>query len=720
MACSSVSTFISGEPKNDASRRYHSGRQVLDEALAGGRLVTRYRNCSGQVVPEMHLPPNVFGGAGAAIPAAGAESFRIGVNGAAVASGWAYAGFYEEEEGCDRALVCTYMLKNESAGLEVSLHTLLDGTDFIIRWLEIRNIADKSAALTEVTPLSGYIWHGGYPPPEELITEGAPFEIAYNHNHNWGGEGDFYFEPLPPGGFRAKSDYGKSGWSRPACWLRNRLNGETFVCEFAWSGNWEFQAAYASEGAKRLAFSIGMLSLDGEALRVIKPGECVETPKVHFGLFRDSDDAIVQATHMHVRRRVLPALPPGVPVSEIEANHRGYLCDRETEEGIKRDIDVAKESGAELYVVDAGWFGAREENQWWNNVGDWQAGPWMANGFEPVPEYAHGKGMRFGLWVEIEAFGAGSAIRGRHGDWIMTRHGMPCAGGRALDLANPEVEAFCLDTICGLTEKYRLDMYRIDHNHSIGLGGTRLTDGYVENTLWLYYEAFYRIFRTVRERYPDLVLQNCAGGGGRLDWGTMGVFHNTELSDWMRQPRSTRILNGVTMSLPPEILLRTFGTEVGDLHMDGDMDAQLRICMLCRPIYRGIAPSLEEYTPYLLEKVTRYNKLYVDFCRVLLKDCLVFHHTPFQKLACAHESTILEYASPDRGMAMLAVFTQSSGCGQGIHVRPRGLSIAKTYRVTFGNTGESVTLPGFEIAQKGIIVDIGHAMSSELVIFNAV
>ena len=698
--------------------RYHSGLQVLDEALIGGRLIARYRNCTGQVMPETHLSAERLGAMADGYPEASA--FRLSVNGQALDSGWAFESFDKRAEG--HTFICALTLLHSAALLRVTVYTKLDGSDFILRWLSIENAGNKSAALTNVMPYGGQIWlhrlYNGRQPNYrrgEQIPSGSSYAVAYNHMKNGLDEGDFYFDNLTPGDFCIYSDYGRSGWSRPACWLRDRLNGETFVCEYAWSGNWRIAAQMTADAYDRLTFEIGMLPANGEALRVLAPGERAETPVVHFGLFRDTDDVIVQKTHSHVRLSVLPPLPAGAPVSEIEANHRGYLCDRETEEGIKRDIDVAEITEAEMYVVDAGWYGVKEPNEWWNNVGDWQAGPWLKNGFEPIPEYAHKKGMRFGLWVEIEAAGAKSALRGEHPGWIMTRHGTPCAGGRALDLANPEVEAFCLDTICRLVKQYKLDMYRIDHNHVIGLGGTRIVDGYTENTLWRYYEAFYRIFNAVRERHPALTLQNCAGGGGRLDWGTMSVFHNTELSDWMRQPRSTRILAGVMMSLPPEILLRTFGTEVPEMHMDGDLDAQLRICMMCLPIYRGIAPSVEELAPALKDKIVRCNRLYKEVLRPIMKDCDVYHHTPFQPVMNACPHTILEYGKKDKSAAVIAVFAQSPDCG-GVLVKPRGLSMEREYRVIFDNSGESVLMSGYALIRDGLLADVKVSMSSELII----
>ena len=719
-----IAVFKSGE--GVTGYRYISGRQVLDEAMIGGRLISRYRNCTGQVYPEMSLNAGMF--AELTEKYQEADSFKLSVNGAALDGGWDFAGFEDRGGGA-------YALKlNHGSGISVSVCTELTGTDFIARSLEITNNTQKAAAVTGVSPLAGCIWRhrinktkpggemifNGTVNEQELLAAKPGFEIAYNHLKDWGREGDFYFDPVGAGEFKFYSDYGKSGWTRPAFWLRDNYTGEIFVCEYAWSGNWQFKThAVYDDGYCCLSCEIGMLEIDGEALRVIEPGETVITPRAHSGVFRDSADGIIQITHDYVRKFILPPLPDGVPVSEIEANHRGYLCDRETEEGIKADIDVAAAIESELYVVDAGWFGTKAPNHWGNNVGDWVAGPWMANGFGPIPEYAHSKGMRFGLWVEIEAAGANSKLREDHPEWLARRHGELCAGGRSLDLANPEAEKFCFDTICSLIEQYKLDMYRIDHNHNIGPGATRQNGGFCENTLWRYYEAFYRVFDKLRKKYPKAVFQNCAGGGGRLDWGTLGRFHNTELSDWMRQPRSARILSGVMTSLPPEILLRTFGTEVGEWHMDGDLDSQIRISMICRPIYRGIAPSVEELTPYLKDKLVRYNRLYKNFFKPLLKDCLVYHHTPFQPIMKSTPVSVLEYASPGRDKGMLIVFTQSEPC-ENMNIKLRGLSREKNYQVTFDNSGEVVTMTGIELMSDGIYVSVGLNMSSELVMLEEV
>lgn len=691
-----------------------SGRQVLDEGLLDGNYVLRFRNCMGQIDPDMHLSRN------APQPAELYSSFIIEINGRILTGNWIIESFSEIEDAGllqNKAEVWALCLYDDTAKIAVTVLTRLDGSDFIVRRLRIENRGVKAVSLTGVTPYGGIIWSHGTRP--EAVGESAAFSVGYNHLKDWGREGDFYFDELNDR-INIFSDYGKSGWGRPAAWLRNRCNGETFVFEYAWSGNWEINAVLPDKNRALLCANIGMLRPENECLRVLLAGESVETPAVHFALFRDSDDAIIQHTHSHVREAVLPPLPDGVPLIEIEANHRGYLCDRESEEGIKRDIDVAKAAGCEMYVVDAGWYGSDERNEWYNNTGDWQAGQWMKNGFEPIPQYVHASGMRFGLWVEIEACGGNSELRRRHPEWQAKRNGVLIAGGRALDLANPEVENFCFSELCRLTEQYQLDMYRLDHNHNMGLGANREYEGFTENTLWRYYDAFCRIFRRLREKYPSLVMQNCAGGGGRLDWGTMSLFHNAELSDWLRQPRGIRILNGVTVSLPPEVLLRTYGTESGDMAADGDLATQCRAAMICRPILRGVAPSVERLVPWLKDKLLHQLEIFRSFTRPVMKDCLVWHHTPFQPVMESAGMTILEYAVPERNKALLVIFSGTEDGKTAYTVYPRSVRLGENYKITFDNSGESLVINGYMLKSSGLRISLSQTQCSEYIMLEKI
>jgi len=717
--------FRSGD---QAVARYASGRLVYDEQFKDGRLTTRYWSTSGQIWPEMHVEKTSWE------IGEPADSFQVSINGKALAGGyqWVGAELLDDASGYRAGklpvLDGVITLIHKEVPVEIKVHTRVDGGPFLIRWLEITNISDESLAITAVSPFSGMLWK--HRVDEHLPSiDDAPFEAAYTHSFQWGEEGDFWFEPLKDGVTNIDGGkLGRSGWGRPAFWARNRCNGQTVVCELAWGGNYSFSldsrtcvqrpwmGVTAVERNASLFFNMGLSGMD-YALRVIAPDETVRTPPVHLAVFQEDTDAIIQATHEHVRSVVLPEPIAGREV-EIEGNHRGYLCDRENEPDLIQDVELAASVGVEMYVIDAGWYGNNQKN-WATSVGDWHAGSWLPNGLEPVAEHAHACGMTFGLWAEIEASGSESNLIKEHPEWSLTRNGEPIVGGRALDVSNPDVATWIRSEIERMILQYNLDMYRIDHNHTIDPAGNRQIKGFTEDLTWRYYEALYGIFERLHAQFPGVVFQNCAGGGGRLDWGTMHRFNNTELSDWMRLPRGLRILYGVTVSLPPEILLRTFGTESGELALEGDIDAQLRMVMMSRPILRGIAPSLETLSPFLRDKIQRNLELHRDFIRPVMVGGKIYHHTPFTPMTKPMPWCVMEYATNDCIKSVTGVFKTSEHADDTYILKPRGIDQALTYTVTLDNLHQSYTISGRELAQNGIIIKLERTLSSELLLIEA-
>jgi len=404
-----------------------SGHLVCDEALIEGRFVTRYWNPCGQVWPEMHF-------AGLKWEAdQSADSFRLAVNTRSLAGGFEWQGAElcpdpsswrarRDGKGKPPPVVHSVVsLRHKSAGIAVKVHTRLDGGPFMIRWLEISNLNPSAVALTEVAPFAGMLWNHRY---EEHLPAGVatPFAVAYNQMFEWGREGDFHFAELQNGSKIVNGGRkGRSGWGRPAFWARNRCNGQTFVCELTWGGNYEW-------------------TLDCR--------------------LRDTDQASFLA--------------------KLRSSSLFF----------KMGLSGHDEA---LRVLDAGWYG-KEPNRWWPNVGDWQDGKWMerGGGLKAVADYAHKKGMKFGLWVEIEAAGPNSDLKKNHPDWLLKRDGQPIADGRALDLTLPDVMRFERETITRLIRDLGLDMYRIDHNHTLAPSGNRKYQGYTEDLTWRYYEKLYK------------------------------------------------------------------------------------------------------------------------------------------------------------------------------------------------------------------------------------
>ncbi len=695
--------------------RYRSGLTVYDESFRAGRLTGRYWSATGAVIPEQHLERRQS--VHDLLPAA---SFSLRIDDYLLDHGWRWVAITDIEADCvDNVRHVVIELAHDGHPVGVKVHTQFDGSPFLVRWLEVTNTSDAPVALSGVAPFAGLLWWvKGY---AEYISAGSPlFTLGSYTRSLWGWEGDFQWEPLQSGTRAVEGRMGRSGHGRPSFMLRNEASGEMFIGELAWSSNWRFTVTAHQEQRSDdawLQVEIGPFAAES-TLRVIDPGETITTPAVHIGHLHADLDTSVQALHRHIRTRVLPPQLPGKN-QLIEANHRGYIFDHEDEAGIKREIDIAASLGAEMFVIDAGWFGV-EPNRWAQNVGDWHAGPWLPNDLFPIIDHAHQQGLLFGLWAEIESIGSNSNLRREHPDWVLMRNGEPVANGRHLDVANPAVASWMEGEIARLIEQYHLDLFRLDYNTHIYDGGTRQYSGFVENTLWRHVEAIWGMFDRLRGRFPEVIFENCAAGGGRLDLGMLRYFQITEISDWMRAPRSLMILNGLTLHLPPEICLRTFGTEVEDHYLYGDLDFQIRSCLFGQPILRGIAPTLQEIGEPRRTKIFHALELYRTFIRPILPDARVFHHTPILPLAVPQPWCVLEYASPDGEREVAGIFRLTASAASDYCYRPRGLRAGSRYRVSFDNGGDIIEVSGQELQRDGILIRLESVLTSELLLIERI
>ncbi len=697
-----------------AGIRFTSGLAVCDETLWMGRWVTRYWLSTGLIEPEFHLQSEEGRRQGLPI-----DAFRLEVGGKDLSGSWRWVRAEKSEVHNPDGLLVTVELSSGAAPVTVKVRTLLFGGPVMERWLEVTNGGTKPTAITGVSPWSGLVWEAvDY---QERLSKGSDvlFEVATAQYEDWGHEGAWRFEPVVNETRTISGTRGKSGWGHPTFFAHNKGTGEWFAASLGWSGNWTIEITGAQKpesGRANLLFRLGPSSAD-PALRVLAAGETIETPRTHVLCRRGDLDGVIQAMNEHVRHEVLPPPVPGRDML-VEANHRGYIVDHESEAGLKREIDLAADIGAEMFVIDAGWYGP-EPNRWWDNAGDWYAGAWLSNDLTPVREYARQKGLLFGLWVEIESVGGAAKLRREHPDWILTRNGQPVAGGRQLDVANPAVAAWMESEIARVIKKYDLDLFRLDYNTTVEEGGNRTRDGYVENTLWRHVDALYAMFDRLRKQFPKVVFQNCAGGGGRLDLGIMRRFHNTELSDWLRSPRGVKILNGMSWILPPEVLLRTFGTESDGVTTDADLPTQLRQALMALPIFRGLSPSIEEFNPLVRAEVRQGVDLYKKTIRPIMKDCRVFHHTPLLLLMEAAPWVVLEYASPDSTRALGWCFRTGADGNPSFRFTPRGLDVSRNYTVMFTGSGQTFDIPGTRLLQDGIPVRLEGNLTSELLVFTA-
>ncbi len=606
----------------------------------------------------------------------------------------------------------------EKPRVEVGIHTVLDGTPIVRRWLDVRNASERALAITGILPWAMRIWaHKSYRdhPPKG---PDRPFALGYFTRDDWSYEGWFGWKELEPGSTIVRCDKGQ-GFNDPFFILLNRATGEHWICHLAWSANWvmDFQR---DEGPGRscesLRFGIGPHATDPQ--RVILPGETVGSPSVHLGCVSGDLDTAVQAMHEHIRGSVLPKMRSdrSFRIQYSVPGDQGYPLGSPgglDERTLLDNVDLAAALGAEVFIVDAGW---------WDVAGDWTPSrSRLPRGLEPVIERARSKGLLFGLYAEIEG-GRGnwteSRIHQEHPDWFGPKN--------ILDLGRREVAEYVEGELTRLIETYHLDLFRLDYNPLFTLEGPSTERwGYDENNYWRYYEAFYSMFDRIHRRYPDLILQQAAAGGARNDLGTSGRFHETYLTDGLRVPHVLQVYSGQTLALPPEAFVIGLGADGGSSKgRPMNLDTNLRtIFTLSTPwVFAGmVAPSLKELSLKSRERFLHYAAIYKRFIRPLLPYCRVFHHSPVSSRGGVESSPwfAMEYASTNRDKAWAILVRMGPSPDDEYVLRPRGLDRGRSYTTILDGTGETIMVDGMRLAQSGLAIRLEEVGASELILFES-
>jgi alpha-galactosidase len=432
-------------------------------------------------------------------------------------------------------------------------------------------------------------------------------------------------------------------------------------------------------------------------------------------VFGDLDDA-VQAMHTHVRRSVLRPQPRGRggwvesgigPEVEI------------TPEAVHAQIDRAAALGAEVFFIDASWY-TPPGGFWYDTVGDWNVDrDRFPDGLEPFRDHVHANGMLFGLWMDAERIGTASRTAADHPSWKAVPFDGQGRLGDMLDLTDPEVAAWMEWQIARLIEEHRLEFFRLDQNvGTLRAGAAVVRDGFVESSYWRYCEALADIWDRLRARFPDVILENCAGGGGRTDLAMVQRFSHTDVTDWQIAPRAFRVTNGMTMALPPEIVDRLVGGQNG--HTTATIDFQARLLLFARPSVTIFDPPGAATNPDQVDRIRHMVDLFTTFVRPFAADSRIFHHTPAPTGLEPQGWGILELAAGDRSRGILGAFRLSSPLGDDLIVRPRGLDRGLRYRVTWDNRSETHERDGADLADHGLLVRLPGALTSELILFEAI
>ncbi len=510
---------------------------------------------------------------------------------------------------------------------------------------------------------------------------------------NWGSE----FEPQPQrlsGAVVLESRSGRSSKGHHPWFALTDEAGQVFSAAVAWSGNWVFRFEPLPGGGHVLTGGLH----DWQFFKDLAPGAFLESPPVVVTL-GDSLNAVAQQFTRVGRRHWYPRSPLSARLP-VEWNHWWPYEDAEINEAVfARNVDVAAPMGFEVCTLDAGWFGPAEAGTFWEHYrGDWHRvnAQRFPGGLRALADQVHARGMKFGLWCEIEGLGARAAVAEAHPEYVALRDGERVG---CVCFGNPQVQAWAYATLAGLIRDYGCDWIKVDFNLDPGAGCNRTDHGHqAGDGLYAHVAGYYATLDRLRQDFPEVVLENCSSGGLRIDLGLLRRTHLTYLSDPDWAVHDLQIFWGASLMLAPEVLLhwtyshwrnlnpppyQTFNPRAPGLTRRR-WDYYARISMLGA---FGLSQKLPDLPDWLAQRITEQIRLYQEHVRRFIKEADLFRLTDQPRRSGAGERwAAFQYSLPDQSDHLLFVF-RLPGAEPARAIRLQGLQPDRLYTLA-GLEGE--------------------------------
>ncbi|PWU21306.1 MAG: hypothetical protein C5B48_11420 [Candidatus Rokuibacteriota bacterium] len=462
-----------------------------------------------------------------------------------------------------------------------------------------------------------------------------------------------------------------------------------------WSGSWSLTAGRQNSG---LALSWGLASMTTAV-----SSTPIDGPHAVFGVARGA----LSDASAALRGYVTEGIRSGRPMMPLVTYNTWYTYGTIVDEtNARREIELAARLGAEVFVVDAGWYIGADTGNMWNfdeGLGSWVADPArFPSGLKTLADYTHSLGLKFGIWVEPERVNL-SQIGGGGVDeeWLASAGGAYGSDHSALICLSGEAgRQWVMDRLTTLIDAIQPDYLKWDNNLWTNCDrpghGHESSDG-----SFTHVSALYRMLAALRDRYPNLLIENCSGGGNRLD---LGMLRYTDAA-WMddRTWPSAHVrhnIQGLTAAFPPAYLLsfviddateRAHGGPDPSLYFRSRMGGVLGLCFR--------AGTLSEAD---IDQFAHEVAIYKDV-RATLSVAAAAMLSPQASLTASPEWDVFQVSSP--GSESLIVYAYQDDMGsEKTNVRPAGLDPNSSYQVTSVDVGVLGTASGADIMADGIDV----------------
>lgn len=411
----------------------------------------------------------------------------------------------------DDSQTLTVTFKDELANLVLQLHyTVFEKEDVIVRSATFINHGQEAVTLNRALSL-------------QLDLPDHDYDML-QFSGSWARERHLIRTPLRSGiqsigSLRVASSHQQNPFFALARPHTDNHQGAAFGFNFIYSGNFIDSVEVDQFDTTRVLVGINPDDFGWK----LANGESFQTPEAVMTYTSDGLNQMSQQLgafyqdhliNQHFAHKDRPIL-----INNWEATFMDF-----NEAKLMKIVDQADKLGIEMFVLDDGWFGHRDDDK--SSLGDWFVDQKkFSNGISGFADRVHDKGMKFGLWFEPEMISIDSKLYEKHPDWMIAtpgRQGTPARNQYVLDMTRQEVVDYLFEHMSAIIKQTKLDYIKWDMNRNITeMYGAKLPADQQLEFPHRYILGVYQLYARLTEAFPKVLFESCASGGGRFDLGMM-------------------------------------------------------------------------------------------------------------------------------------------------------------------------------------------------------
>jgi alpha-galactosidase len=561
--------------------------------------------------------------------------------------------------------------------------------DLIVRSAEVENTGSEPIEIEQILSAA---WH---------LPQRDSYQLT-SLSGKWGGEFQLQQVELPRGKQLLERRRGSTGYdSNPffalaADGAAGETGGDVWFGALAFSGNYKivierdaFEHVYVTGGVH-----------DFDFLWRLEAGETFKTPEFVGGFTSGGYGEASRLLHAYEIEHVVPRARQIRPI----VYNSWYVTEFDVSfENQEKAAELAAKMGVELFVMDDGWFGQRNNDR--AGLGDWYINQEkFPHGLTPLINRVNELGMDFGIWVEPEMVNPDSDLYRSHPEWVYHFPNRPLSTGRnqyVLNVSRPDVQQFILDFMNHLLSNNNIKFIKWDMNRHFSEPGWADAPEGRDREIWVRHtRGVYEILRQLREKHPHVLFESCSGGGGRVDLGIMRYAEQFWMSDNTDPYDDLFIQEGFTLAHAPLTRMMWVTDTNGINGRSYSLDYRFHLAMMG---VLGIGADLTRWSQADLDKAAEMIALYKNIRETMQFGALYRLRSPRESALSA-----FQFIHPSGHESVVAVFLSQSQFGHFYTpLRLQGLEPDTRYVVDGWDepwSGQALMKHGLPIALKGAFV----------------